>query len=63
MNEQPDEAQNEQAQFDEVKNIEREAASKAPYKGSYTVNVDEETKPKASTRKSSADRNNEIRTR
>ena len=63
MNEQPDEAQNEQAQFDEVKNIEREAASKAPYKGSYTVNVDEETKPKVSTRKSSADRNNEQATR
>ena len=63
MNEQPYEAQNEQAQFDEVKNIEREAASKAPYKGSYTVNVDEETKPKASTRKSSADRNNEQTTR
>ncbi len=32
-----DMAMNEQAQFDEVKNIEREAASKAPYKGSYTA--------------------------
>ena len=29
-------AQNEQALYDEVKNIEREAATKAPYKGSYT---------------------------
>ena len=36
--------ESEQAQFDEVKNIEREASSKAPYKGSYTVNVDNETK-------------------
>ena len=32
-----DMAMNEQEQFDEVKNIEREAASKAPYKGSYTA--------------------------
>ena len=30
-------AMTEQAQFDEVKNIEREAATKAPYKGSYTA--------------------------
>ncbi len=29
-------AKNEQALYDEVKNIEREAATKAPYKGSYT---------------------------
>ena len=36
------ETESEQAQFDEVKNIEREASSKAPYKGSYTVNVDNE---------------------
>ena len=36
------ETESEQAQFDEVKNIEREAATKAPYKGSYTVNVDNE---------------------
>ena len=50
------ESQAEQAQFDEVKNIEREAASKAPYKGSYTVNVDEENKAKATTsRKSTPD--------
>lgn len=51
---QPTEEQVEQAQFDEVKNIEREAATKAPYKGSYTVNVDEESKTasksKANTR-------------
>lgn len=33
-------AENEQAQFDEVKDIERKAAEKSPYKGSYTVNVD-----------------------
>ena len=50
----------EQAQFDEVKNIEREAASKAPYKGSYTVNVDEETnKAQASRKSSSTVRNDE----
>ena len=36
------ETESEQAQFDEVKNIEREASAKAPYKGSYTVNVDNE---------------------
>ena len=34
-----DEAQ-QQALFDEVKDIERKAAEKSPYKGSYTVNVD-----------------------
>ena len=33
-------AAREQAQFDEVKDIERKAAEKSPYKGSYTVNVD-----------------------
>ena len=31
-----DMAMSEQEQFDEVKNIERQAATKAPYKGSYT---------------------------
>ena len=40
------ETESEQAQFDEVKNIEREASSRAPYKGSYTVNVDNETNNK-----------------
>ena len=40
------ETESEQAQFDEVKNIEREASAKAPYKGSYTVNVDNETNNK-----------------
>ena len=40
INEQQD-GQTEQDQFDEVKDIEREAATKAPYKGSYTVNVDD----------------------
>jgi len=33
-----DMAMSEQEQFDEVKNIERQAATKAPYKGSYTSN-------------------------
>ena len=41
-----DDTESEQAQFDEVKNIEREASTKAPYKGSYTVNVDNETNNK-----------------
>ena len=36
-------AQNEQALYDEVKNIEREAATKAPYKGSYTKQSAERT--------------------
>ena len=43
-----DMAMSEQAQFDEVKNIEREAATKAPYKGSYTANSTQETTKKAS---------------
>ena len=60
--EQAEQEQVEQAQFDEVKNIERQAASKAPYKGSYTVNVDEETKAKAS-RKSNTSKNEEQATR
>ena len=38
-------AMKEQAQFDEVKNIEREAATKAPYKGSYTASSNEVAKP------------------
>ena len=45
-------AMNEQEQFDEVKNIERQAASKAPYKGSYTANSSREStskKPAAKT--------------
>ena len=40
----------EQAQFDEVKDIERKAATKSPYKGSYTnssVNSDNNTSKKA----------------
>ena len=49
------ELQAEQAQFDEVKDIERKAAAKAPYKGSYTVNVDEQQSAhKASAKKSTA---------
>ena len=39
-------AMSEQAQFDEVKNIEREAATKAPYKGSYTANSNKESAKK-----------------
>ena len=35
-----DMAMNEQRQFDEVKDIEAQAATKAPYKGSYTANSD-----------------------
>ena len=51
----PDIASSEQAQFDEVKDIERQAATKAPYKGSYTVDVDEEAaKAKANTSKASS---------
>ena len=42
-----DMAMNEQAQFDEVKNIEREAATKAPYKGSYTAGSTQENKKPA----------------
>ena len=49
-----DMAMNEQAQFDEVKDVEAKAAAKAPYKaGSYTSKVDTETTTKkASTNKS-----------
>ena len=42
-----DMAMSEQAQFDEVKSIEREAATKAPYKGSYTANSKQETTRKS----------------
>ena len=42
-----DMAMSEQAQFDEVKNIEREAATKAPYKGSYTASSTQETTRKS----------------
>jgi membrane-bound lytic murein transglycosylase D len=46
--------QAEQAQFDEVKDIEREAATKAPYRaGSYTASADNE-QPKQETRASSS---------
>ena len=41
----------EQQQFDEVKNIERQAAEKAPYKGSYTSKSNVE--PTTTTKKSS----------
>ena len=46
-----DMAMSEQAQFDEVKNIEREAATKAPYKGSYTAgSTTQETTRKSSVK-------------
>ena len=45
-----DMAMSEQAQFDEVKNIEREAATKAPYKGSYTAGSSQETTRKSSVK-------------
>ena len=44
-------AMSEQAQFDEVKNIEREAATKAPYKGSYTAGSNQQTVTKKSSAK------------
>jgi len=44
---------NEQEQFDEVKKIEQEAATKAPYTGSYTVNLDEEAKSTKTAKASS----------
>ncbi len=46
-------AQNEQALFDEVKNIEREAATKAPYKGSYTKQSAEQSTASNDTKQSS----------
>ena len=42
----------EQEQFDEVKDIERKAAEKEPYKGSYTAKAETETKAKPATTKS-----------
>ncbi len=46
-----DMAMSEQEQFDEVKNIERQAATKAPYKGSYTSNpAPEKATPKANVK-------------
>jgi len=45
-----EEAMSEQAQFDEVKNIEREAATKAPYKGSYTAGSSQETTRKSTVK-------------
>ena len=50
------ETESEQAQFDEVKNIEREASSKAPYKGSYTVNVDNEINNKTAKKANNSSR-------
>lgn len=50
------EAESEQAQFDEVKNIEREASAKAPYKGSYTVNVDNEINNKTAKKANNSSR-------
>ncbi len=44
---------NEQAQFDEVKEVERTAASKAPYKGSYTSKSDQPAPATAKPAKSS----------
>ena len=44
-------AMNEQEQFDEVKNIERQAAAKEPYKGSYTANSSRESTSKKTTAK------------
>ncbi len=47
----------EQAQFDEVKNIEREAAAKAPYKaGSYTANAESAAQ---TTKKATADKSDD----
>ena len=47
-------AESEQEQFDEVKDIERKAAEKEPYKRSYTAKADSEPAVKATTKKSSA---------
>ena len=43
-----DMALSEQAQFDEVKNIEAQAAAKAPYQGTYTAKTIEESNKKKS---------------
>lgn len=52
MNEQV--AESEQEQFDEVKDIQRKAAEKEPYKRSYTAKADSEPVTKATSKKSSA---------
>ena len=51
---------NEQAQFDEVKEVERTAASKAPYKGSYTSKSDQ---PATTAKASKSSRSDEQSTR
>ena len=58
-----DNSDNEQAQFDEVKNIEREASSKAPYKGSYTANSDTEPTNAKKSQKATTARNDEQKVR
>ena len=46
-----DMAMSEQAQFDEVKNIEAQAATKAPYQGAYTAkSIEENSKKKSNGR-------------
>ena len=50
-NDADDMAMSEQAQFDEVKNIEAQAAAKAPYHGTYTAkSIDESNKKKTKTK-------------
>ena len=58
MNEQ--EQETEQEQFDEVKDIERKAAEKAPYKGTYTKPASETS---TASKKTSATRNEDQTTR
>ena len=48
-NDQIEVAESEQEQFDEVKDIERMAAEKEPYKRSYTAKADSESNTRAST--------------
>jgi len=52
----------EQEQFDEVKNIERQAAEKAPYKGSYTAKSDQQINKSNASSKASV-KNDEQTTR
>jgi len=52
----------EQEQFDEVKDIERQAATKAPYKGSYTAKSDEQINKSTASHKASV-KNDEQTTR
>ena len=47
-------AENEQAQYDEVKEVERTAATKAPYKGSYTAQSDQPAAPATSAKQTTA---------